>query len=73
MEVLKRDNAGEPSHFEMKFVWETLRSPLSWLITAVYVGYVSPLPQLERILKTCALKHADAPLRILALPPHNYQ
>lgn len=41
LECLKRDTALEPSHFEMRFVWETLRNPMSWLQALIYIGYAS--------------------------------
>lgn len=42
MDVLRRDTAGEPSHFDMKFVWEILLNPKSWLQAIIFLGYVAP-------------------------------
>ncbi|KAJ7746748.1 major facilitator superfamily domain-containing protein [Mycena maculata] len=39
MDVLRHDTAGEPSHFDMKFVWETLLNPKSWLQAIIFLGY----------------------------------
>ncbi|KAJ7493360.1 major facilitator superfamily domain-containing protein [Mycena galericulata] len=38
IEVLRRDTAGEPSHFDMNFVWETMLNPKSWLQAFIFVG-----------------------------------
>ena len=38
LECLKRDTALEPKQFEMKFVWDTLKNPMSWLQIVIYTG-----------------------------------
>ncbi|KAK0452749.1 MFS general substrate transporter [Desarmillaria tabescens] len=50
--VLRRDNEGEPSHFEMRFVWETVRDYKSWLQTIIYIGMVMPLYSISIFLPT---------------------
>ncbi|KAJ7878014.1 major facilitator superfamily domain-containing protein [Mycena leptocephala] len=42
LDILQRDTVGEPSHFEMKFVWETLGNPKSWLQALTFLGLFLP-------------------------------
>ncbi|KAF8888065.1 major facilitator superfamily domain-containing protein [Infundibulicybe gibba] len=72
VEALRRDNAGEPSHFEMRFVWETLRDPMSWLQTTVYLGMVMPLYAFSLFLPTIinALGFSASNAQLLTIPPY---
>ncbi|KAJ7156896.1 MFS general substrate transporter [Mycena crocata] len=72
MEVLRRDTAGEPSHFEMKFVWETLRSPKSWLHACIYIGFCVPLYSFTLFLPTIihALGFSATNAQLLTIPAY---
>ncbi|KAJ7926945.1 hypothetical protein B0H13DRAFT_1861710 [Mycena leptocephala] len=43
LDILQRDTVGEPSHFEMKFVSETLGNPKSWLQALTFLGLFLPV------------------------------
>jgi sugar phosphate permease len=72
LECLKRDTALEPSHFEMRFVWETLRNPMSWLQALIYIGMVVPLYALSLFLPTIinALGYSASHAQLLTIPPY---
>ncbi|TFK73730.1 MFS general substrate transporter [Pluteus cervinus] len=72
IEALKRDNEDEPSHFEWKFVWETLRSPLSWIQTIIYIGMVVPLYSFSLFLPTIitALGFSANIAQLMTIPPY---
>ncbi|KAJ7132186.1 MFS general substrate transporter [Mycena epipterygia] len=72
MEVLRRDTVGEPSHFEMRFVWETLRSPKSWLQTIIYIGITVPVYSFTLFLPTIihALGFSATNAQLLTIPPY---
>ncbi|PBL00054.1 MFS general substrate transporter [Armillaria gallica] len=72
VEVLRRDNEGEPSHFEMRFVWETLRDYKSWLQTIIYIGMVMPLNSISIFLPTIinALGYSASQAQLMTIPPY---
>ncbi|KAK0489449.1 MFS general substrate transporter [Armillaria novae-zelandiae] len=72
VEVLRRDNEGEPSHFEMRFVWETLRNYKSWLQTIIYIGMVMPLNSISIFLPTIinALGYSASQAQLMTIPPY---
>ncbi|TFK34022.1 major facilitator superfamily domain-containing protein [Crucibulum laeve] len=72
VEALRRDNAGEPSHFEMRFIWEVLREPKSWLQTIIYLGMVMPLYAFSLFLPTIinALGFTASQAQLLTIPPY---
>ncbi|KAJ7626338.1 MFS general substrate transporter [Mycena polygramma] len=69
-DVLRRDTAGEPSHFEMKFVWETLRNPKSWLQAIIYIGFTVPIYSFTLFLPTIihALGFSATNAQLLSIP-----
>ncbi|KAJ6561201.1 MFS general substrate transporter [Mycena vulgaris] len=72
MDVLRRDTAGEPSHFEMKFVWDTLRNPKSWLQALIYIGITVPVYSFTLFLPTIihALGFSATNAQLLTIPPY---
>ncbi|KAJ7876256.1 MFS general substrate transporter [Mycena leptocephala] len=72
IEVLRRDTVGEPSHFDMKFVWEILGNPKSWLQTAIYLGIAVPLYSFTLFLPTIihALGFSATNAQLLTIPPY---
>ncbi|KAJ7708701.1 MFS general substrate transporter [Mycena rosella] len=72
IEVLRRDTVGEPSYFEMKFVWDTLRNPKSWLQTVIYIGLTIPLYSFTLFLPTIihALGFSATKAQLLTIPPY---
>ncbi|KAF8196839.1 major facilitator superfamily domain-containing protein [Mycena galopus ATCC 62051] len=52
IDVLRQDTLGEPSHFEIKFVWESLRSINSWFQALIYLGLIVPLYSFTLFLPT---------------------
>ncbi|KAJ7460695.1 major facilitator superfamily domain-containing protein [Mycena latifolia] len=72
MDVLRRDTAGEPSHFETKFVWDTLRNPKSWLQTIIYIGLTIPVYSFTLFLPTIihALGFSATHAQLLTIPPY---
>ncbi|KAJ6581127.1 major facilitator superfamily domain-containing protein [Mycena capillaripes] len=50
--ILRRDTAGEPSHFEIRFLWETLGNPKLWLLTVIYIGITVPIYSFTFFLPT---------------------
>ena len=55
LECLKRDTALEPKQFEVKFVWDTLKNPMSWLQIVIYTGYGFRVVMFVRMLILLAL------------------
>ncbi|KAJ7230528.1 MFS general substrate transporter [Mycena pura] len=72
IDVLGRDTAGEPSHFDMKFVWETIWNPKSWLHAAIFVGIVAPLYSFSLFVPTIihALGFSANNAQLLTIPPY---
>ncbi|KAF8900522.1 major facilitator superfamily domain-containing protein [Mucidula mucida] len=72
VEALRRDNAGQPSHFEKKFVWETLCDYKSWLQTLIYIGLVMPLYSFSLFLPTIinALGYSASEAQLMTIPPY---
>jgi len=72
VEALKRDNAGEPSHFERKFIWETLKDSKSWMQTLIFLGTVMPLYAFSLFLPTIitALGYKANIAQLMTIPPY---
>ncbi|KAJ7777299.1 major facilitator superfamily domain-containing protein [Mycena metata] len=72
LDVLRRDTAGEPSHFEMKFVWETFKSPKSWLQAVIFIGLTVPTYSFTLFLPTIihALGFSATNAQLLTVPPY---
>ncbi|KAF7289118.1 Transporter C1683 12 [Mycena chlorophos] len=72
LDVLKRDMAGQPLHFDMRFVWETLGSPKSWLMTAIYIGFTVPIYSFALFLPTIidAMGFSSTHAQLLTVPPN---
>ncbi|KII85937.1 hypothetical protein PLICRDRAFT_165512 [Plicaturopsis crispa FD-325 SS-3] len=52
LDVLRRDTTGEPFRFEWRFVWETLRDPLSWTLCVIYAGQLMTVYSVALFLPT---------------------
>ncbi|KAJ6485814.1 major facilitator superfamily domain-containing protein [Mycena sanguinolenta] len=72
IEVLRHDTLGEPSHFEMNFVWDALCNPKSWLQAAIYIGMVVPLYSFTLFIPTIihALGFSATNAQLLTIPPY---
>ncbi|KAJ7027912.1 major facilitator superfamily domain-containing protein [Mycena alexandri] len=72
LDALRHDTAGEPSHFEMKFVWDTLKSPKSWLQASIYIGLTVPIYSFTLFLPTIirALGFSATNAQLLTIPPY---
>ncbi|KAF7370926.1 hypothetical protein MSAN_00726500 [Mycena sanguinolenta] len=72
IDVLRHDTLGEPSHFEMKFVWDTLCNPKSWLQAVIYIGMVIPLYSFTLFIPTIihALGFSATNAQLLTIPPY---
>ncbi|KAJ6624871.1 MFS general substrate transporter [Mycena sp. CBHHK59/15] len=72
IETLRRDTVGEPSRFELRFVWETLRNPKSWLQAVIYIGVIVPGYSFTLFLPTIirALGFSSTQAQLLTIPPY---
>ncbi|CAK5267424.1 unnamed protein product [Mycena citricolor] len=72
IEALKRDAGGQPSHFEMRFVWQTVFDPLSWMQAVLYVGLLIPLYSFTLFLPTIisSLGFSSTHAQLLTIPPY---
>ncbi|KAJ7173592.1 major facilitator superfamily domain-containing protein [Mycena filopes] len=72
LDVLRQDTAGEPSHFETKFVWDALKSPKSWLHAIIFLGISAPIYSFTLFLPTIihALGFSATNAQLLTIPPY---
>ncbi|KDQ21635.1 hypothetical protein BOTBODRAFT_26067 [Botryobasidium botryosum FD-172 SS1] len=72
VERLKNDTQALATHFDMKFFWQAISDPKSYLMVLIYLGQLVPLYAFSLFLPTIIknLGFAAARAQLLSVPPY---